>query len=72
MPVLCPVLVCWCWQAGYPLVTVLVCLVDADNYVKLVDSMADFLLKQMKAKEYRWVGMGGGGGVERRLCRAAC
>jgi hypothetical protein len=45
--------VCWWWQAGYPLVTVLVCLVDADNYVKLVDSMADFLLKQMKAKEYR-------------------
>eukprot|EP00882_Tetradesmus_deserticola_P022278 GHRQ01024176.1.p1 GENE.GHRQ01024176.1~~GHRQ01024176.1.p1 ORF type:complete len:414 (+),score=204.30 GHRQ01024176.1:79-1320(+) len=38
---------------GYPLVTVLVCLVDASNYSSLVDSMADFLAKQMKNKEYR-------------------
>ncbi|WIA40102.1 hypothetical protein OEZ86_013510 [Tetradesmus obliquus] len=40
-------------QVGYPLVTVLVCLVDAGNYSSLVDSMADFLTKQMKNKEYR-------------------
>lgn len=40
-------------QVGYPLVTVLVCLVDASNYSSLVDSMADFLAKQMKNKEYR-------------------
>ena len=33
--------------------TVLVCLVDPENYRKLVDSMADFLIKQMKVKEYR-------------------
>eukprot|EP00878_Enallax_costatus_P012410 GHUV01012961.1.p1 GENE.GHUV01012961.1~~GHUV01012961.1.p1 ORF type:complete len:1005 (+),score=325.04 GHUV01012961.1:1774-4788(+) len=38
---------------GYPLVTVLVCLVDKQNYNSLVDSMADFLAKQMKNKEYR-------------------
>jgi hypothetical protein len=42
-------------QVGYPLVTVLVCLVDASNYSSLVDSMADFLAKQMKNKEYRSV-----------------
>jgi hypothetical protein len=41
-------------QVGYPLVTVLVCLVDADNYRRQVESMADFLVKQMKVKEYRW------------------
>lgn len=40
-------------QVGYPLVTVLVCLVDGDNYSKQVESMADFLVKQMKMKEYR-------------------
>jgi hypothetical protein len=45
-------------QVGYPLVTVLVCLVDASNYSSLVDSMADFLTKQMKNKEYRSVGTG--------------
>ena len=43
-------------QVGYPLVTVLVCLVDNDNYSKQVESMADFLAKQMKMKEYRWGG----------------
>jgi hypothetical protein len=42
-------------QVGYPLVTVLVCLVDSSNYNSLVDSMADFLAKQMKNKEYRSV-----------------
>jgi hypothetical protein len=41
-------------QVGYPLVTVLVCLVDVDNYTRQVESMADFLVKQMKVKEYRW------------------
>jgi hypothetical protein len=35
-------------------VTVLVCLVDVDNYARQVESMADFLVKQMKVKEYRW------------------
>jgi hypothetical protein len=40
-------------QVGYPLVTVLVCLVDAENYTRQVESMADFLVKQMKVKEYR-------------------
>lgn len=40
-------------QVGYPLVTVLVCLVDAENYIRQVESMADFLVKQMKVKEYR-------------------
>lgn len=40
-------------QVGYPLVTVLVCLVDVDNYARQVESMADFLVKQMKVKEYR-------------------
>eukprot|EP00775_Hariotina_reticulata_P013221 gene13221-13351_t len=34
---------------GYPLVTVLVCLVDNQNYAPLLDSMTDFLTKQMKA-----------------------
>lgn len=50
-----PLLTVW-WvqlQVGYPLVTVLVCLVDGDNYSKQVESMADFLVKQMKMKEYR-------------------
>lgn len=42
-------------QVGYPLVTVLVCLVDGDNYSRQVESMADFLVKQMKVKEYRSV-----------------
>lgn len=42
-------------QVGYPLVTVLVCLVDSDNYTRQVESMADFLVKQMKVKEYRQV-----------------
>lgn len=42
-------------QVGYPLVTVLVCLVDNQNYNSLVDSMADFLAKQMKNKEYRYL-----------------
>lgn len=40
-------------QVGYPLVTVLVCLVDGENYTRQVESMADFLVKQMKVKEYR-------------------
>lgn len=40
-------------QVGYPLVTVLVCLVDGENHTKQVDSMAEFLVKQMKLKEYR-------------------
>lgn len=40
-------------QVGYPLVTVLVCLVDEANYAKQVESMADFLAKQMRVKEYR-------------------
>lgn len=44
-------------QAGYPLVTVLVCLVDSASYNALVDSMADFLSKQMKAKDHRQVGL---------------
>lgn len=35
-------------QVGYPLVTVLVALLEADQYDKLVDSMADFHLKQLK------------------------
>jgi hypothetical protein len=34
-------------------VTVLVCLVDGANHTKQVDSMAEFLVKQMKLKEYR-------------------
>lgn len=45
---------CWlCEQVGYPLVTALVCLVDEDTFGKLVDSMADFFVKQMKVKENR-------------------
>lgn len=43
-------------QEGYPLVTLLVCLVDDSQYTKQMDVMADFLVKQMKAKDYRWVG----------------
>jgi hypothetical protein len=41
-------------QVGYPLVTVLVCLVDGENHTKQVDSMAEFLVKQMKLKDYRY------------------
>ena len=50
LTVVCSVVVA---QVGYPLVTVLVCLVDVDNYARQVESMADFLVKQMKVKEYR-------------------
>jgi hypothetical protein len=38
---------------GYPLVTLLVCLVEQEQYAKQMDIMADFLVKQMKVKEYR-------------------
>lgn len=44
---------------GYPLVTLLVCLVEDAQYPKQMDVMADFLVKQMKVKEYRWAGAGG-------------
>eukprot|EP00879_Flechtneria_rotunda_P032456 GHRR01035664.1.p1 GENE.GHRR01035664.1~~GHRR01035664.1.p1 ORF type:complete len:213 (+),score=74.94 GHRR01035664.1:20-658(+) len=40
-------------QVGYPLVTVLVCLVDNQIYGVMIDSMAEYLAKQMKTKEYR-------------------
>ncbi len=41
-------MLCCCCQVGYPLVTVLVCLVNDANYPRFLDAMADFLVKQMK------------------------
>ncbi|KAI8469209.1 MAG: cell morphogenesis central region-domain-containing protein [Monoraphidium minutum] len=40
-------------HVGYPLVTLLVCLVEQEQYGKQMDIMAEFLVKQMKVKEFR-------------------
>jgi hypothetical protein len=42
-----------CPQDGYPLVTLLVCLVEEGQYAKQMEVMSEFLVKQMKVKEYR-------------------
>ncbi len=44
---------------GYPLVTLLVCLVEDAQYGKQMEVMSEFLVKQMKVKEYRWGGDSG-------------